>query len=57
MKKSTILVLVAFLIALYLSVAVVQNYGPLHALPFGVLAFVIALFFSCVCDHHEQKQN
>jgi hypothetical protein len=57
MKKSTLFALAAFIVALYLAVAVVQNYGPLHALPFGVLAFFATVFFSCVCDHHEQKQK
>jgi hypothetical protein len=56
MKKSTLYALVALIVALYLAVAVLQNYGPLYALPLGVLVFFLAVFFSCVCDYHEQKK-
>jgi len=56
MKKSTLYALAAFIVALYLSIAVVQNYGPLYALPFGVVLLIATIFFSCVCDHHEQKK-
>ena len=53
MKKSTLIFLAIFLVLLYASIAVAQNFGALYALPILTLYIIWAAFGVCLFDLHE----
>ncbi len=55
MKKSTLVFLAIFLVLLYASIAVAQNFGVMYALPILTLYIIWAAFGVCLFDFHESN--
>jgi UPF0716 family protein affecting phage T7 exclusion len=53
MKRSTLIFLAIFLLLLYASIAVAQNFGALYALPILTLYIIWAAFGVCLFDLQE----
>ena len=57
MRKSTLVFLAIFLVLLYASIAVAQNFGALYALPILTLYIIWAAFGVCLFDFHESNSK
>jgi hypothetical protein len=54
MKKSILFSFGLALFFIYVTIAMVQNYGGLYALPFIIMGAMAALLFSGVMDYYKK---